>query len=186
MNDLKKHKYALSFILLLVLLKFVLLPWYEWQNSLSASNKLLSSKVEKSELLIENAEQIKTAIDSQGSQLKELASFFYNSDSNDQVKLEIQKQLENQLKVFELQKNSIGWQNTYRYPEYPVKKHLLSVSFSGDTYQAIQFLLMLSKSKKINEYENFSFNLLRQQEGGLGRVNVTMRIAFFELTKELT
>lgn len=185
MNELKQHQSALILILVLVLLKFVFVPWYEWQNQITTSNQLLANKINKSELLIENADEIKASVNMHKTQLDTLSQYFYQADPAEQVKLDIQKKIEAQLTSFGLQRNSIGWQNTYSYPNYPIKKHLLALSFSGETYQAIQFLLELTKDKRIHEFDNFSFNLLRQQKGGLGRVSVTIRVAFFEMTKEV-
>ncbi|MBE0369292.1 MULTISPECIES: hypothetical protein [Pseudoalteromonas] len=180
MNELQKHKLPLLFIALLVLIKFVLLPWYSWQESLYASNTLLANKVTKSALLLDNESPLEESRQLYNDAINRIKTHFFQESTSEKLKLELQKKLELLLKERTLSSNSIGWQNSYTFPNSQITKHQLSLHFSGDTQNAVAFFLDLAQLPQVLEYEAFNFNLMRQRAGGLGRVSVSVRIAFFE------
>ena len=184
MNELKKHRLALVFIAVLFSIKFVFVPWYEWQQALYQSNKLIQKKIEKSELLMINKDDLNCYHEQYDIALDRIKTYLYQESTGEALKLDLQKKLEQLLKVRKLNSSSIGWQNSYDYPDRPIVKHQLSLQFSGDTIDAVAFFLDLAQLPQILEYEAFNFNLLRQRAGHLGRVSVSVRVAFFELEKE--
>ena len=58
MSELKKYKYPLFLILILCLFKFIIVPIFEWQDTLIAENKLLERKAKKVDGLLADESQL--------------------------------------------------------------------------------------------------------------------------------
>lgn len=180
MTELKKHAHLLSIAIMLFCIKFAFLPWLDWQNQLLDSNKLMQVKLDKMNQLLINEDAFKTAATEQHDLLKKVEELYFQQDAN-QLKLELQKTLEETIKNHNVELSSLGWQNSFKIPDLDVTKHQAELSFSGQTIDVIKCLLALNKIPQAMGIETFNFNLLRQQAGVLGRVTVRIRIAVFQL-----
>lgn len=178
--ELKKHKYLLSIAIILFTIKFVVIPWQDWQSQLIESNNLMATKLNKINSLLINKVEFKSTAADLSALLDKVEGFYFKQSSN-QLKLELQKQLEEKIKNHNIELSSLGWQNSFKIPDSAVTKHQAELSFSGQTIDVIKFLLALNQMPQVIGIETFNFNLLRQRAGTLGRVTVRIRIAVLQL-----
>ncbi|CAH9052731.1 hypothetical protein PSECIP111951_00678 [Pseudoalteromonas holothuriae] len=184
MNELTKHRGALIAIATLLVIKFILVPWYEWQSQVMVSNVLLSKQNTKAQELLQNSEKVIQQFEQLKNRLTTLEFEYYTAaEGSEALKLKIQKRLEKLLFINELESSSIGWQNSYQYPETPIMKHQLSLRFTGSTLGATAFFIDLAEQEKLYLIEGLNFNLLRQSAGNLGRVSVSVRLSFIEIKR---
>lgn len=186
MNELKKYKYPLMLIAILCLFKFIIVPVFTWQDALIAENKLLERKVSKVESLIDDENALNSKLETTKNSLNELLTYFYPAKDAQAFRLAKQKEIEQQLAKYELKSSTVGWQNTVAIPDTPLTRFQLQYSFSGQSDQAIAYLLAQQSMGYWHELETLNINVRRQKAGRLGQMSITLRVSFYMLNEELS
>jgi len=186
MNELKKYKYPLMLIAILCLFKFIIVPVFTWQDALIAENKLLERKVSKVESLIDDENALNSKLETTKNSLNELLTYFYPVKDAQAFRLAKQKEIEQQLAKYELKSSTVGWQNTVAIPDTPLTRFQLQYSFSGQSDQAIAYLLAQQSMGYWHELETLNINVRRQKAGRLGQMSITLRVSFYMLNEELS
>lgn len=184
MSELKKYKYPLFLILILCLFKFIIVPIFEWQDTLIAENKLLERKAKKVDGLLADESQLNTDLENSKVALSSIIKYFYPQQEQQEFRLEQQKKLEKELSKYDLKSTSVGWQNTFEVPDTPLVRFQLQYAFNGDSEKVIAYLLSQQNVSYWQEVETLNINVRRQQAGELGQMSVTARISFYMLNEE--
>jgi hypothetical protein len=181
MQLLRNYPYLTGLMVLLVALKFLLVPLYQWQNdtlwSISQNDKRLSRA--NSAITNINSNRAQLAILQQ--QRSKLQALFYPWQAEASFKLEQQQILEALLAKHNFKVNNIGWTYSAKILGQPFIKHQLSVSFAGETFELPKLYLALENKPQWIEVVNFSFNLIGQKEQTLGKFRGSLDLVFYQI-----
>jgi hypothetical protein len=178
-DELKKYHQALFLIAVLVLIRFVFVPVFEWQDQKMVELGLLEKKTARVTRLLNTTEQIIADAENLDSALEEVSSLFYDNYSNDGFKLEQQQMVEARLAARGLSPNSIGWRVEADMEGAPLRKYQLQYSLAGDAKEVVQYLIDLETAQPLIEITSLNFRLLRPVQGTLGRVNMSVNVTYY-------
>ncbi|ATC93395.1 hypothetical protein [Pseudoalteromonas tunicata] len=179
MSELKKHAPLLAIALFLVILKFFFVPVFEWQERELSEQKLTLRKIEKSNSLLENKEQLIELKGKLQAELSEISTFFYPYMEESRFKLEQQKIIEAQLNQYQLTSKRLGWLVNYEETNPAIIKLDLEYSFEGEGSQVFSYLLQLSADPKVHVISKLNLGFRGQRPGNLGIVTVFMAKSYY-------
>ena len=179
MAELRKHAMLLSILSLLILLKFIVLPVFAWQDALIEEISQSDKKITKINTVLENSERINQLNDSLNNALLPIESLLFNVTSEAQFKLEQQKMLEELLIKHDLKSQNIGWQTPTFLEEQSITRYPIKLSFNGKTIDTMKFITELESLQKLIEIVEFNMFLKGQNEDKLGSVNGNLTLHLF-------
>jgi len=181
MFDLKqpKHQLALGVLVILIALKFLIVPLFDWQNSQLAQLANLQKRAVKSQNVIINQSQINQAQQTINAQLKAVNSLFVDYQRESEFKLAMQQQIEQTIANNQLQINTSSWLPSITVANNQLIRHQLRLNLKGKMRDFINFITLLeSKTPKV-ELKSLNINLKGQNNESLGRVEGTIELAFY-------
>lgn len=179
-NDVPARQYYMALALLvLVAIKFGLMPWLEQINDTQSQLQQLANTVKTPSVMLEQTEKMQAALEEKR-QLHQvwLSKFYQNSDS--QVKISVVKKLQDSAKSHGLLFLRSRWLKTpaKRVNEYTTIKPLLySVMVRGDYNQILKLMQEWQTYEPLVKIEKVSIKD-RPQEGVAA---ATFNIAVFNL-----
>ncbi|WDE00524.1 hypothetical protein [Thalassomonas actiniarum] len=179
MNDLKKHALALSFIAVLVCIKFVYIPIIDWQDEQLGTLALLERKINKVDHLLTEEEQLTVDHEMSTRQVLALSQGFYHNQDPEPFKRQQQKNIEAELLAHKLKIKNIGWQITMENADVNLNQFSINYTFDGKSEDVINYLLAISANEKFSELTEFNLSFVKQKAGKLGRVSARLRRVFF-------
>jgi hypothetical protein len=181
MQVLRNYPYLTGLLVLLLVLKFLLVPLIQWQNetlwSIKQNHKRLSHAATASVNMSTNQRELSRL----QQQLKQIQGVFYPPQKEASFKLEQQQLLESLLAKHHFTVSNIGWTYSAQVLGQPLIKHQLSVSFDGDTFDLPSLYLTLDRNPQWIDVMSFSFNLMGQNEKSLGRFRGSLDLVFYQL-----
>ncbi|WP_024611183.1 hypothetical protein [Pseudoalteromonas sp. TB64] len=186
MADLKKHTLALCFVGLLVLLKFILIPIMDWQDTLIAEQQLEHRKLNKTLALLKNDSAITKQLTELNILLSDITPLFYKWASEAEFKREEQQKIESQLTKYELTSKRIGWKESFPNEGASILKYSIEYAFEGDGYQVLNYLIELKAEKHLVDTPQMSFSFRGQKAGKLGIISVFIRRDYYMQLKDET
>jgi hypothetical protein len=169
---------------LLVILKFLLVPLVQWQNntlwSISQNDKRLSRATDA----ITNINSKRGQLGTLQQKLDQLQTFFYPSQDEASFKLEQQQWVEALIAEHNFKVSNIGWTYSAQVLGQPLIKHQLSVSFYGVTFELPNLYLALDSNPQWIDVTGFSFNLIGQNEKSLGRFRGSLDLVFYQFASD--
>ncbi|MDN4503142.1 hypothetical protein QX776_12070 [Alteromonadaceae bacterium BrNp21-10] len=184
MSEIRNHPFLITFLLLLICIKYVLHPVVEWQNdklwSIAQNNKRQIRAAEA----IANVEANQVQIQTYKQQKKILQSMFYKPMNEAEFKLEQQQWLEELVDQYGFKINNVGWTYSVKMLSKPVITHRLSLNFEGQTYELPAFHLALAANPEWIGVETFSVDTIGQREESLGKFRATMDVVFYQMESE--
>ncbi|TMP66225.1 hypothetical protein CWB76_18550 [Pseudoalteromonas sp. S1609] len=181
MFDLKqpKHQLALGALVILIALKFLIVPLFDWQNSQLAQLANLQKRAVKSQNVIINQSQINQAQQTINAQLKAVNSLFVDYQRESEFKLAMQQQIEQIIANNQLQINTSSWLPSITVANNQLIRHQLRLNLKGKMRDFINLIILLeSKTPKV-ELKSLNINLKGQNNESLGRVEGTVELAFY-------
>lgn len=179
MAELKKHALLLSLLSLLLFVKFVLVPIYQWQEGKLYTVQMLQKKQQK----IANILQYKNEEREKYITLKENVakgeSIFFPYQKESDFKLAQQKLIESFLVNNNVAASNIGWQVTSPLPEYKAINYQLKLQFSGEYLNVVNLIFSLEKNVQRIEIPDFNLNIQGQSGDKLGNINGWLIINFY-------
>ncbi len=179
MNDIKKHAVALTIIALLIFIKFIFVPILDWQDNVLADIALQERKIAKIELLMESKELLSSQEIKLDKRLTELNKRFYSLQNSEAFKRAVQKNIENELKSYELKIKNIGWKTTIEHSDAPLTQYSVNYSFSGQGENVVDYILAIDASDKYSELAMMNVTFSKQRKGRLGRLSGRLQRVFY-------
>ncbi|MBB1386218.1 hypothetical protein H5119_11775 [Pseudoalteromonas sp. SG45-5] len=181
MFDLKqpKHQLALAALTLLITLKFIIVPLFDWQNEQLSQLANLQKRASKSQNVIINQNQISKTQQQINAQLKAINSLFINYKSEAEFKLAMQQQIEQTIASKQLQINTSSWLPSLLVANGQLMRHQLRLNIKGSTLNYIKLITLLENTAPKAELKTFNINLKGQNNEQLGRVEGTIELAFY-------
>lgn len=181
MFDLKQPKHQLAFgaIAILLLLKFLLVPLFDWQNQQLSNITNLQKRVSKSQNVITNQSQISQSQQRITAQLKAINSLFIDYKNDAEFKLAMQQQIEQRLASNQLQINNSSWLPTIAVANDQLMRHQLRLNIKGTLLNVKNFITVLESAPPQVALKTFNINIKGQSSEQLGYTNGTIDLAFY-------
>lgn len=181
MFDLKqpKHQLALGVLVILIALKFLIVPLFDWQNSQLAQLANLQKRAVKSQNVIINQSQINQAQQTINAQLKAVNSLFVDYQRESEFKLAMQQQIEQTIANNQLQINTSSWLPSITVANNQLIRHQLRLNLKGKMRDFISLIILLESQTPKAELKSVNINLKGQNNKSLGRVEGIIELAFY-------
>ena len=181
MFDIKqpKQQIALGVLALLIVLKFIVVPLFDWQNEQLANLANLQKRVSKSQNVIANQTQITQSQQRISAQLKAINSLFINYKPEDEFKLAMQQQIEKTVANQQLQINTSNWLPSILVANKQLMRHQLRLSIKGKMLDFTKLITELESVTPKAELKTFNINSKGQNAEQLGRVDGIIELAFY-------
>ena len=181
MFDMKqpKQQIALGVLALLIVLKFIVVPLFDWQNEQLANLANLQKRVSKSQNVIANQTQITQSQQRISAQLKAINSLFINYKPEDEFKLAMQQQIEKTVANQQLQINTSNWLPSILVANKQLMRHQLRLSIKGKMLDFTKLITELESATPKAELKTFNINSKGQNAEQLGRVDGIIELAFY-------
>jgi len=171
MNDLKKHAFLLSIIFVLIIMKFIVLPIFEWQDDKLSNIRLLEKKQIKVQQVLANQQEYIEANDNLFTIFNQVNSVFSHYKNESAFKLAQQKNIEKLLAEFNLKSQNIGWKGVSLVEQLQLQRFQVGIQFKGKSIDVINFIIALEKQPKWIDIIDFNFSIKGQKEGTIGRMD---------------
>lgn len=181
MFDLKqpKHQLALAALVLLVSLKFIVVPLIDWQNTQLAQLANLQKRAVKSQNVIINQSQINQAQQTINAQLEAINELFVNTQREGEFKLAMQQQIEQTIANNQLQINTSSWLPSIAVANNQLIRHQLRLNLKGKMRDFINLITLLESKTPKAELKSLNINLKGQKTDELGNMSGSLELAFY-------
>ena len=180
MQALRNYPYLTGLLVLLLVLKFLLVPLIQWQNETLWSIKQNHKRLSRADTATVNISANQRQLGTLKLQLEQIQSVFYPPQKEASFKLEQQQLLESVLAEHNFKVSNIGWTYSAQVLGQPLIKHQLSVSFDGQTFDLPNLYLALDNNSQWIDVLGFSFNLIGQNENSLGKFRGSLDLVFYQ------
>lgn len=138
---------------ILAVLQFVVKPLVAWQNDRVTELTLQESRIERSELLLDNQEQIASAAEAATAFARELRENFPRGDEGSMLQIELQSSIEEQLRAGQVTLQEFAWLTNLQPSDSGLAHLRARVRFSGDLSRLTeaQFKLLETMPNAIHE-----------------------------------
>lgn len=179
MQEIKKHKMALSLIALLVSIKFILIPILEWQDEQLVEISLLEKQTSRIDKVLDNKQQIEDYSARLKNTLASSEQLFLLASDSSAFELAQQQWLESKLKQYDLDANNIGWTPPYQDADSKLQGHNVQLNIDGKTTNIIAFIQDLQSQLHYIEIQAFNISLKRQSNLRLGTGRTRLNLVFY-------
>lgn len=181
MFDLKqpKHQLALAALVLLLSLKFIVVPLIDWQNTQLAQLANLQKRAVKSQNVIINQSQINQAQQTINAQLEAINELFVNTQREGEFKLAMQQQIEQTIANNQLQINTSSWLPSIAVANNQLIRHQLRLNLKGKMRDFINLITLLESKTPKAELKSLNINLKGQKTDALGNMSGSLELAFY-------
>jgi hypothetical protein len=185
MFDLKrpKHQLAFSVIAILILLKFVIVPIFTWQNQQLSHLANLQKRASKSHSVITNQALIKASQQQVTAQLSSINELFITYQNEAEFKLTMQQKIEQKVEKYQLQITNSSWLPSIVVANELLIRHQLRLTIKGEMLNFISLVTLLESSTPKSELKSLNVNLKGQSRSNLGVIEGTLELAFYMKTQ---
>ncbi|WP_440054192.1 GspMb/PilO family protein [Pseudoalteromonas sp. T1lg65] len=175
-EQLKQHKLLLAIVLILVSLKFVIVPLFTWQNKQLDEIAKVQLRLTKAERIMMQQQEIDSAKQLVETQQEQYQTLFSDWQAPSTFKIDAQKSINQWLDNFNLNTNSVGWQPALKFSGAQLHREQMRLNISGELSNLGQFLVALEKNKPLIavEYLDLSVRGLSPEEGGNGEASLLL------------
>lgn len=186
MQVFRNYPFLSVLLVLLLVLKFILVPVIEWQNDSVWNVQQKQKHLNRATEARQNISGNQSELNNLRQQLTQLQSYFYPQQSEASFKLAQQQILESLFADNNLKVDNIGWTYSAQMLGQPLIKHQLSVSLQGKTADLPALYLALDNGPQWIDVLSFSFNMLGQQAQSLGTFRGSVDLVFYQLKDNQT
>jgi len=179
MNELKKHSLLLGIVALLIIVKFIVLPVIEWQNTTVEANQGISKRLIKVKHILNNQTQSESMLARQ-SKKNDMVKMLFHEDTNPaSFKLKMQQIVEKMLKDNEISITNFGWKKQQNIEVINAEENEFQIRFKGKLVDVITLMSKLEIENHLFNITGFNFDVKRQNKENLGYVTGRITIAIY-------
>lgn len=179
MAELKKHTFLLSIIALLLIIKIIIVPVFEWQNELITDIVLLVKKQNKIENVLSQYEKNKKQNELLSMELSKTQQLLFPNQSETDFKLTQQKMLEALLAKHNMKSQNMGWQTYSVLSELSATRYPIKMNITGKHSNLINFVSDIENNKPLIELNSFNVSFKGQREQNLGRITASLTLYLY-------
>ncbi|MFT5755299.1 MAG: hypothetical protein ACI9LM_000006 [Alteromonadaceae bacterium] len=179
MDSIKKHYPALFVIALLICVKFVIVPLFDWQNEMITTNALLTKRLVKSSAVIDNQALFQSQLSKMDKQLEKGEQLFFANSPQSLFQLAQQKKLEQLFTQHNMTINGLRWKVPITKKNWRLILNEVRFTFKGSVADLQQ--LQMTLESQVQWYDNYNFNytLDERHEKKLGQVSGRMSLKLY-------
>lgn len=169
-------KKLLAVLAVLLILRFVFVPVFEWQDETLAQVQQQKLQLEKAERVIERTEILQNSIDNLKGKIAAVEKNYYQQQSNNAFRLQIQQEMEKLFVEHNVKLKNFDWTNEV---EGLVTQNRATIAFDGNTIDLTKLQLTLAQSPVIIDIPQWRAVIKRMKEDSFGKVTGSLVITFF-------
>ena len=179
MGSLKKHRLALGFIALLIVIKWLIVPIYEWQQTTLASNNALVQRLAKSAYALENQGQTAATLATQTTLLEQAENALFTYQAVNSFQLAQQKTIEQFFVNYQMEISRLAWQIPVPLTTVALTEYEMKVRFTGKVTALAKLLSALNSQDKWLSFDDFQFRFDKRRDKRLGEFDGRMSIKMY-------
>jgi hypothetical protein len=179
MAEIKKHALLLSLLALLIVLKFVVVPIFDWQDQLILNIESQQKQATRMTKVLTDDDDQNTNRQALATELEKIERLFFSYRSDAAFKLEQQQAFEQLLEKHQLRSSNIGWQAETELQGAALKRYQMKIKFSGLFVDAVAMFIELESTLPWSEIEDFNISTRGTQKDNLGSIrsgNLTINL----------
>jgi hypothetical protein len=172
MSLLDNKKRLLIVCAVLIAIKFILLPWFEWQNTQVNQIAAIEKQLQKGLLLVNEQQELTDSISQLQDTYRTNSALIASEEKSVlDYQLKIQKQIEALLSSLALTTRSVSWLNPLQ--DGHLEEHRMEISLTGSMKSYIQFMIALEQINPKLTIDEFRSNISKMypNQNKLGRFN---------------
>ncbi|BBN80380.1 hypothetical protein PA25_03650 [Pseudoalteromonas sp. A25] len=173
----KKKPILLGFLILLLTVRFVIVPVYEWQKKLINENNSLANRVEKTERVLSAKRYNDIRYEQLTARFESKDEFLFEFEDDVKFKLERQQELDSLLPKYGVNLLSIGWQPIIEDSSAHTLNFVASTRIEGRTIEVISLINFIDNRTKIY-IDSFNFDIDSHGET-LGNMRGTLNLSYY-------
>lgn len=185
MEELKNNSLAISLMIILTIIKFIVVPVMDWQNIKISEINLQARKLEKAENLLVHGEELLKTRQNLKLRVLTLKENFYEKQNQNVLQRKIQQTVEQELKALDLKVNTIGWQSKSIVDNTDLTQLRLEYRVEGKTVNVLKYLLNVNMKKNAPDVSILNLLFKTRAKGELGSVSAHIGLSFYMLNTTL-
>ncbi len=178
MEELKQHKFALSFIGLLVIARFIILPLLEWQDGMMTDISLLKNKSERIDNVLAGRDQTSQYLQDLQKIVRQRDKLFLPIENDSSFQLQRQQWLEQKMAEHNLTMNNIGWLPSQPQEEVDVRIFSAQLNLKGKTVDVIAFIQDIQSQTNYIAVQSLNMGLRFHSDGNIGNAQTRLNLRF--------
>ncbi|GGA98903.1 GspMb/PilO family protein [Agarivorans gilvus] len=168
MTLLNNRKLLVSILAVLAVLRFVVVPIIDWQNTKASEIESLKSRLEKSKALVAQSDYLQSVKQQVDEQLNNQQQVFFHGDADSASQLKQLQNVEKLLKARELNLRSSRWLGKLDHDSYTELR--LEINITGELIHFIQFISDLETQPLPRRFVEWRVNIKGMTETEMGRL----------------
>ena len=178
-QQLKKYKLLLLITLLLIVIKFIIVPIFNWQSVQISKAESQQLRLIKANSIIAQKESFILAADSAKESLRQYEDALFDSEEINGFKIDKQKEISRYLKENNLTLLNIGWQPELQFLNAQLHREQVRLNVGGQTHSVAQFIYFIEHHSKLVSVEQLSLNIRGLTTDESGTAEASMLISFY-------
>jgi len=179
LNDLRKHATMLMVLLILVVVKFIIVPTLAWQEGLISENESYQSRIDRVQALTENREQLQESLNIVDKQQTLAQSLVHQYSDEAVFKLKMQKLLDNWAAKYDVKLSNVNWLTAVELRGSDIIKYPISAKVLGPSHDVIQFISYVESLSPIVDVDSLNLNIKRQRGRILGSIDGQLTVNLY-------
>lgn len=179
LSDLKKHATLLIVLVILVVVKFIVVPIIEWQEGLILENESYQSRIDRVQGLSENRERLQQSLNTVEKQQQLAQSLVHQYSDEATFKLKLQKLLDSYAAKYNVKVSNVNWLTTVEMIDGAIIKFPIRMKVRGPTSKVVQFINYLESLSPIIDVDALNLNVKRQSGRALGSIDGQLTINLY-------
>lgn len=181
-----EKKPLLLLLALLVVVKFVIYPVIDWQESTLDELKSANARLVKSSSVIENEDKLNDALSAVEAHQNVLERLISPYAEEAEFRFITQKLLSDMIDEYGMDTENIGWLSRLEITEAGLIRHQVRVVVDGKTTEVQKFVSELESNRDNILIRQFQVSLRYQDSDSLGRARLSLLLAFYMNKPEAT
>ncbi|WP_462170284.1 hypothetical protein [Pseudoalteromonas xiamenensis] len=156
----EQRPFLVVLLTILIVVKFLLQPLFEWQEQKQQEIAMLSNKLTKYRAIDQAEASLNDTADMTVKRLNSIQTLFYPSQDTTLFQLEQQKIIEKELEANNIVVNSFNWELPFNIPSSEVVKLMAIINIEAKAEGNLKWLLDREKSAPTFFVDEFNLRLL--------------------------
>jgi hypothetical protein len=156
-----KHKVMLAMVTVLVLMRFAVMPIFEWQDEKIANIQKSTQRIVKAERVIARLPQITLALEKLKTSNKKNERLFSQAQSLSAFKLQQQQQIESLLKTFDIKVKNFNWATDL---SGKISESRAKINFEGKTSDLVRLHLAIAALPTLIKVTQWTTNIKKKRK----------------------
>ena len=179
MNELKKHRFLLALITLLLVIKFIIVPLMEWQDSMVIDLKAKEKKLAKIEKVLSEQSVVTADREKLELMLDNTEKLFFATQAESVFKLNQQQAFEKLLTKHQITTVNFSWEAKTELTPLKLIRYQIKTRLDGQFENLVSLYVDLENSKPWLQINDFNLSTSGNVDNSLGFVrsgNLTLSL----------